>query len=247
MKACLFAFFVALIIIGCTSTVPSSREVIPPPSFDFTPPSQAAPASAGVTLGLVDPSYTEKDPQKTVVFSVYPFTDFQKNMGRDFEELLIARGFTTTGPYRSREEMTYPEKSGCDLTLTPSLDVSVEFPDVKTESVVMLLGDPQYKIHGNAVVRGRVTLNMLESLSGEKMWSKSIDISQKTVSWEGQKRYSAPPQTVDITDPVFQKNIAPILEDVYNAVMDAGWKYLDPQEIQIVKKQAMDVKEKKRY
>jgi len=236
---------------GCAPTAPkATAPAIPPPTFDFTPPQTAEPGSTNVVLALVNPSYSETDPTRSAVFAFYPFADFQKNMGRDFEELLVARGFTLTGPFPSREEMTFPDKNGCDLVLMPSLDVSVTFPRVQAESVVMLLEPTKYKVVGEASVTGRITLNLLESLSGEKMWSKSINIpaAAQAVTFAGDNRYETPPAaSVDVTDRGLHRALAPALSQAYAAVMDATWKYFDPQEIAVVKREAMPVKEKKRY
>lgn len=244
-----FLLLSGLMLSGCAPTAPKREAAVPPPSFDFTPPATASPGTAEVTLALVNPAYSEADPARNAIFRYYPFADFQRNMGRDFEEMLVARGFSVAGPFLSRDEMTFPDKNGCDLVLTPSLDVSVDFPNIRAEQVIMMLGDNQYKIVGQASVTGRITLSMLESLSGEKMWSKSINIPSATqaVAFTGTKRYNSPPAGVDPTDTGLQQALAPALSQAYQAVMDATWKYIDPQEIQMVKKEAMIVKEKKRY
>lgn len=241
-------FLCLWLVLGCASTAPKKEKAaVAPPSFDFTPPSQAEVASAGVVLALVSPSYAEEE----AVFDFYPFTDFSRNMEGDFEELLIARGFTVTGPFEAYDEMTFPDKNGCDLVLNPSLDISVNFSNTTSEQVIMLFGDNQFKLKGQVSVRGRIKLQMYESLSGEKMWTKSINIAEATqaVNWKGEKKYSHQPSSADIdySDQGIQKALAPMLSNAYSAVMDAAWKYLHPEEIQIVKKEAMQVKEKKRY
>ena len=113
----------------------------------------------------------------------------------------------------------------------------------------MLIGDNQYKVVGQVAVRGRVTLALTESLSGEKMWSKSVDIpaASQVANFTGERRYPAPPSGPDPNDPGLQKVLGPMMSTAYKAVMDAAWRHFDPAEIQIVKREGQIVKDKKRY
>ncbi|MFH1096483.1 MAG: hypothetical protein V1749_03155 [Candidatus Desantisbacteria bacterium] len=119
---------------------------------------------------------------------VYTDEDIEDPIVRDFQELLIARGFTVNGQFRSYEEMTFSEKKGIDLLLEPILQ------------------------------RGRRSLSIVESLSKEQIWIKNIDI------------------------PLNQNR-----EDAYLNFFQTVWKYLDPEEMKIVKEQAEKIRKKKVY
>ncbi|MCG8467638.1 MAG: hypothetical protein MJB57_05420, partial [Gemmatimonadetes bacterium] len=97
------------------------------PAFDYAPSIDREPASAGVVFALVRPQYAAGELTGTYTASgtprpeVEPFASFADNLAFDFQELLVARGFTVTGPYRSYAEMTYPERQTADFALVATL------------------------------------------------------------------------------------------------------------------------------
>lgn len=247
-----------IILASCAAT-PTKPEPETPayvPKFDFTPPSQAQTTSAEVTFGIVSPSYSKKEDW----IHHWPFNKFCENMAADFQELLSARGFTIRGPFKSYEEMTYPDKKGADLILEPSLEVDVAVPSesVRYEEHIVFLGTHQYTLSGDVVLRGRVTLSIAESLSKERMWFKSIELPQTVLRWQGTKKrpmlkasdgsYVLPANVrIDLDDPGFTQAIGKPIEDFYIEVLQTAWKHLEPEEMRIIKKQAQEIKEKKAY
>lgn len=233
---------VALLLAGCATTGRKvTKKAAPTPVFDWNPPETAATASAGVTFGIVGGSYSKEEDW----IDVYPFNTFRDNMRSDFDELMTARGFTTTGPFLNADEMTYPDKKACDLILEPTLDVQLTVGQVSAQEHVVLLGDNYYTLNGNATIGGRVTLSVVESLTGTRMWNKSVSVEKVTFPWKGEAKYATPPQGWYLkNEPGLQQAIAPHLERAYNAILDKAWDYLHPEEMAVVAKQAMEVKEK---
>jgi len=215
-----------------------------PPTFDFTPPSQAGPNSAKVTFALVDANYAQDEPWTAVA----PFNTFSESLSSDFQEILAARGFTVRGPFQRYDEMTFPDKKGSDLVLQPDLDVSV----TSTAKVVPTLFGKQ--LEATMVVRGKVKLEVRESLTGERMWFKDIKLTPATVECEG-KRYADSTQVPAsegqpaalLQDPKCANLFGPVLEKFYTDVMDAAWRYLEPEEMAMVKKQSQEIKTRKVY
>ncbi len=240
-KLALFA--VVLLVAGCATTGQQvKKEAAPTPVFDWNPPENATTASAGVTFGIVGGSYAKEEDW----IDVYPFSTFRDNMRGDFSELMTARGFTTTGPFRNADEMTYPDKKACDLILEPTLDVQLNVGGVTAEEHVKIIGDNYYTLNGDATIGGRVTLSVVESLSGTRMWNKSVSIEQATFPWKGEAKYVTPPQAGWYlkNEPGLQRAIAPHLEQAYNAILAKTWDYLNPEEMAVVAQQAMEVKDK---
>lgn len=238
-----FAVFISLYFWGCAPKATKNEETAYVPSFHFTPASSAAAGSADVTFALVNASYSENKPWT----SVWPFTDFSKNMSLDFQQLLSARGFTVRGPFGSYDEMTFPDKKGSDLVLQPTLEVSLDIIEPKYKEHINILGSNTYSLVGQAAIGGRITLSLMESLSKERMWFKSIDVPREVVSWEGEKEYNAPPNGADLSDPGIIKPLGPKLERLYAKIMQNAWSYLDPEEMKLIKKQAEEIKKKKIY
>lgn len=56
--------------------------------------------------------------------STRPSDTSATNVSVKTRERPTARGFTTTGPFPSLNEMTYGDKKGCDLVIVPELDVA---------------------------------------------------------------------------------------------------------------------------
>jgi len=227
---------------ACAPTTPKSKAPVRVPVYDFKPPETAAPGSANVTIAVINGRFAQSVPWATV----YPFPQIATNLGSDFNEVLAARGINTRGPYRSYEEMTFPDKSGSDLILQPSLDFLVSI-QAQPEEIFMLIGDNQWKLKGSGTISGRLDLALSESLSNERMWYKSIDVSSTSFTWKGEKRYKMAPGTADWTDPGLANAVAAAMEPVYQQLMNSAWGYIVPEELAIVKKQAEVIKAKKVY
>jgi hypothetical protein len=235
-----------LVILGSAPRPPQPPE--PMPIFDYTPPTNAVPNSGKVTFAIVNAHYSHEEPWTTV----WPFDVFSSNLGMDFQEILAAKGFTVRGPFDSYDEMTYPDKKNSDLVLQPDIDVRVNMTNPRLTSV-LLLGN---RLQADIVVSGRVTLSLRESLTGERMWYKSIELPASAPitcdteriypSGEQVPRSEAEPQVL-LGDRGFAKPLGPIMERYYKTVMEATWKYLDPEEMAMVKKQAGPLRENKRY
>jgi hypothetical protein len=104
---------------GCTTTKPATPAYVP--TFRFSPPETAAPGSAGVLFAVINARFSKnEDWTKEQLFAT-----FSRNLSADFETVLHARGYTVRGPFGSIEEMTYPDKQGSDLALSPTLELDV--------------------------------------------------------------------------------------------------------------------------
>jgi hypothetical protein len=218
-----------------------------PPSFDFTPPSNAAPGSAEVTFAIVNAAYSENQPWT----GVWPFNDVSRNMALDFQEIVSARGFSVRGPFASYDEITFPDKKGSDLVLQPALEIRLDIRNIsyvkQSPVFVGLRLRDRFSMKGEAVIGGRVTLSLMESLSKERMWFKSIELPQRVISWEGEKQYYEAQSGADLSDPSISRPLGETMKEFYAKVMQASWNYLDPEEMKLVKKQSEEIRKKKVY
>lgn len=234
---------------GCVPPQTQKAEADPyvPPTFDFTPLSNAAPGSAEVTFAIVNSAYSEDQPWTRV----WPFNDVSRNMALDFQEIVSARGFSVRGPFGSYDEITFPDKKGSDLVLQPTLEIRLDVRNIsyvkRSPVLVGLRLRDRWSMKGEAVIGGRVTLSLMESLSRERMWFKSIELPQQVIPWEGQKQYYEAQQGADLSDPAISRPLGETMKDFYAKVMQASWKYLDPEEMKLVKKQSEEIRKKKVY
>jgi hypothetical protein len=236
---------VLAVTLGCVAAPPPTPPVAR--SFVYTPPEQAR-QPLRITLALVRPSYLDaarlaREPQ----WAKDAAGAFTSSMQTDMEKLLIAKGFTVTGPYASLNDMTYPEKKGANLTLTPIVDISADARITGgTEAVGAFFAGRK---EGVITFGGRVVLKMLEPLSGEAMWLKGVDIepvqepfvvTYNIVTHKGQKREN-------ILSDTSEQAVTVALNKIYPIVMQQAWTYFNPEEIMQIKKQADEVRARKVY
>lgn len=234
---------------GCVTTdSPPPRYT---PSFDYSPQSQSPPASAGVTFAVVSPRF----PQSARLFRL-----FADNMASDFQEVLTALGFTTRGPFRSYDEMTYPDKEGSDLLLIPEVDFEPDLSQVRWSApppgLSILLtastgnNNSLQKASGEMIITGHLNLVVSESLTGERMWTKSVSTVPITVPVDTRAYYD-PADTTFLTlvenEATIYNSLARALEKFYTEVLHKSYTYLDPREMVLVSKKAREVRERKVY
>ncbi len=128
-----------LALMGC-ATAPPQKATPQAPLFQWDPPERALPKSADVTFALVSPRYSQDEPWT----KFWPFTDFSRNLGHDFEEMLTAKGYSFRGPFATYDEMTFPDKDGSDLVLQPSLDITLDVLNPTRRENVHILGPRTY-------------------------------------------------------------------------------------------------------
>lgn len=212
------------------------------PVFDYSPPVEAKPGSADVTFAVVGAVGSDLIPT---------LQQFGQNMAQDFYEILTAHGYTVRGPFRTYDDMTFPDKKGSDLVLIPDLQIIGNSSGIRWSQSfgVALLGGTAFTGEGSLVVSGRVNLVVAESLSREKMWTKSVDIPPITIVVEETAMYSNSNVPLDVLmkeDGIYN-DVAKALEAQYKTILARAYQYLDPEEMRIVKKQAQEIRSKKVY
>jgi Neuraminyllactose-binding hemagglutinin precursor (NLBH) len=229
-----------VIIVNCAPP-PSQLQPTLPPNFSYEPPSTATKA-LNLTIGIVNPQYktefggNESQSMKNL---------YSSSMGTDFEKIIIAKGFKTTGPFPSQNEMTYPDKERANLILVP--EIAIEIKKVVTAKIMpgglFLPG----KIDGYYSCNGFISLYLIEPLSGEKMWIKKIDLEPSQQEFHVKLFNDLNGNIVkderDSTDNG-EQIIQQLLERSYQEVMTKAWDYLDPTEISNLMPQVDEVRKK---
>jgi len=232
--------------LGCV-TMSEEPEESYTPTFDYAPPEQAQPRSAGVAFIVVG--------SQVVGPPVDIFQQFAGNLPADFQEMLLARGFSVRGPFPTYDELTYPDKKNSDLILMPRITFAVDTSALRwTTDVAATLfasgGVSYVKPHGNVTVSGRLDLIVSESLSNEKMWSKSVSIPAVVVPVRGTGSYRSrqvPLQLLLEHEKGLRWDLARKLDQIYKETLSRAWSYLDPEEMRAVKKQSLQIRERKVY
>ena len=221
---------ILLIIGGC---VPTNIEPEPPRAvvnFDYTPPSEAIPGSADATFAVVGTQFDTPIPL---------FKTFASNMPKDFGEILTARGFGVRGPFMTFNEMTYSDKEGSDVKLS----AEVEFDSDTSQIQYSTFGVPS----GSVTVKSHVNLIISESITNERLWTRSIAITPFTVNLKSRYVYETRVSlaTLLVNDNRFYSDVSIALEAQYTEIMNKIYGYLDPKEMAVVTKSARELRKKK--
>lgn len=201
------AVALSVAVAGCVTPAVDTGPRIAP-SFDYTPTQQAEPMSANITFAVVGTETIWGSKQRPNQFETPPplFERFSSSMAGDFAEILTARGYSIRGPFRTYDEMTFPDKEGSNLVLTATVDIAYDTSQIKpvavgsgigvVDAIDALLGtdtssDSRFRIEGTVHVEGRMTLIVAESITYEKMWTKSVDIQSIDVSFKGTQVYQS--------------------------------------------------------
>jgi len=238
----LLAFTIYIVfLVGSAAKMPVSTQ-LKVGNFDYTPPMVAGAKSTKIAFALISPSYAPNFQYTDVA----PFSDFKKRMEADFEELIIARGYSIRGPFVSRDSMVYSDKEQSDLTLAIELDVNINQTTPSPWLIVHRSRQPQFAYQGTIVLSGKVNLTIAEATTGEKLWAKSISLPQQSVTVASERSY-ANINVVPVSDPGIHNPLTVAMEQYYTTIMRTAWGHLEPIEIDNLKSQAKEIKKKAVY
>lgn len=237
---------VLLTVYSCGSASSTTKQQRVAKNYDWTPPSTAPAKSSQVTLVLVNPKYgrefkDEKDPI---------FKKFRKNMGIDFEELLVAKGYTIRGPFNSYDEIVFKDKQDSDLLMEVEIDFNYEAGQgvLKRSQnfTAAMFGKTAYDYYldGELYMGGKINITLKEPSTSEKLWVKSIPLEDKNIYLKTAK-YST--KNGFENDPKYLNTMENALDEYYQSSMNLAWKYLEPAELKQLKAQVKAIRGKKTY
>lgn len=235
-------------------------------SFKFDLPETKPAVSVDATIAIVDPTY-DKDTRVTHIDrsqgrskvigegefrrdeTLLPVArGFARSTTVDMEKILVAKGMTVKGPYGDIEEITYPDKKGTDLTLTPTIYLA---PKVIQE------GEWVYnygKVTRNITVEvsGWIAFVMREPLSNEKIWIKKLELD--TVRASNIVTATAvlqKPEYVHVPGQIEYNGsgeaVADALSQMYPIIMNKFLTYINGDEILSLKAKSQEIRALKRY
>ena len=274
---------ICTLMAGCASrSAQLPRETF---AFDYTPSKEAAPGSADVTFAVVEgrlgaliqqgvtqlPSqsitfwtgspawgYQQSVMQLSSQAPVPLFEDFASSMTKDFVEVLNAHGFGVRGPFKTYDEMIYPDKEGTDLILTAKIEFGLDDSGIKWGAAKNDKWDPGEPLHyfapsGSIIIKYHVNLAISESLTNERMWRKSIVITPFTVFIPKTPKFGEKLSSENLlaflmkSSNAFHSQVGSALVEQYDNIGNKIYVYLDPREMAIVKNQAMELRKRKVY
>lgn len=238
-----FLFLSSLLLMSCTAPRQATSSIQRlPPKFDFSPPSRVQSGEAGLTLALVNPSYVQKNAAENLIS---PYSDMAGKMGEDFQELMTAKGFTIRGPFGSRDEMTFTDKTNSDIALTVSINLEREYNRkyISKATFGSLLSQElgsSITMKGEIVFRPSLVITAYSPQYGELLWKKNITLKPSVFSYTGTKTYTEVPQWADELkqDNSVYNIISEELDKIYKEAMQLAWQQIDVAEMKTVATQA---------
>lgn len=250
---------VSMTLLGsCISSAPPK-----PKSPDYQPNFQYSVPDSGhkidVTVGVVAPQYSGDGVD---YWSRNKADEVGRSLARalrtSFTELFVAKGFNAAGPFDELDNMTFPEKKGCDFVIYPDLDISIAMsqrggmaPAAPTQEKRTTFSLGSLTSGGKSatptcsatlVTVGTIQLTVKEPLSGEKMWIKKVEVSQpsQNFSYEG-----ADCELQNGTLHGARASWAKAHEDMFQTVMKSLDRYVNAEEFRALKSQSLMLREKK--
>jgi len=274
------ALFTGLsVLVGGIACTPPQPEVQRPvvtaytPKYQFEVPKTELPGSAKATIAVVTYQTSRADNVSN---------EFNSRFVKDLQNVLVARGYGVKGPFVNKDELTFSDKKGSDFILTYGVAFTNSYADVQVSSEeakfrqlpeqegellwdgtymnLPLLGPTKNYSRGKACYykgglkdNAKINLTLVESMSGEKLWSKTIDISSDPEPFETSNAHAfiygmTPAEALAKTtfyDTGMTNAALKASDKVYNNAFTAIWKHLDPEELREIKKQADEIKSKK--
>ncbi|MDE0086521.1 MAG: hypothetical protein OXU23_12460 [Candidatus Poribacteria bacterium] len=225
---------VCIMMVGC---VPTNVEPEPPRAiitFDYSPP-ETMPGSANLTFAVVGAEIVGGKRGTPIPL----FKTFASNMTKDFGEILTARGFSVKGPFQDFEIMTYTDKEGTDLILTAEVEFSSDTTQIRSSSIG--------RLNGSIIVTCHVNLVAYESLTRNRLWTKSIAITPITVELISRNVYpnGASLATLLVNENKFHNDVGRALEGQYTEVLNRIYGYIEPEVMSIVGEAAKKLRNQK--
>lgn len=235
---------------GCSlmqlPTTPPAKQSF---SFDYKASAVQKPGSAGTVLALVKPNYGNN-------FKLGDnelFSRLRLSMAADVEELLIDKGFTIKSdqPFESLDDMIYDDKKVTDMAIRIELNPEFDGANGDWKTNYNLLGGPMtYSYSGTVSLIGKVNLTGIEPLSGQKIWSKSVNLPEiRNIAVRTQLVYASTSsnEILLFNDPGIYNAIGVAFAAQYEAVMNKIAAHFNPEEFRALKSQIKELKTKKTF
>ena len=244
---------------GCATSQTVSDVARISPNFDYVP-EQSGAASAKVTIAVIEPKLKTTGASRGAE-NTPMFRRFTSNMKDDLSEVVIARGYTTRGPFENYDSMVYEDKKSSNLLLTADIRFELDTDGLSLRqekrpvdlAYFLTLSDTglRNRLHGEMVLRSHINLVVSESVTREKLWTKSVSSTPVTFTIDHDRFY---PAHTSVTFSKLLKDdnrvynyYAKALSSLYTETLRKAYSYLDPNEMRDVIRAAAELRDKKVY
>lgn len=216
-------------------------------TFDYTPKESVKAGSINMLLAMIQPYYGASfQPGSSELFK-----SFRNAIGKDIEELIVAKGFNLKGPYSSFDDMIFDDKKRSDVII--QIEMTPEFSAVqgqwKSRYNPLVLGNFTYTYSGKVSLVGKINLTGIEPMTNQKIWSKSVQIpSIEDIVIETTGKYTRPLQGADVyEDPGIYNAVGKALSAQYAGIMNKVAAQINAEEFVSMQAEIKELKAKKGY
>jgi len=167
----------------------------------------------------------------------------------EIHKILISKGFTITSVFQSYDHMTFTQKRNTSALFFPQ--IVFEIHEKSQLEILQILVYTGKKIRGRLEADVTVNIVMLEPLSGEKIWVKSLPIEEIDEHIEYKpERYGGPDLNGFVVpeDLVFiAETMDKVFEEIGDQVVKATESYVEVSEFEFLNQDIGKLKKIKRY
>ncbi len=239
---------------GCSSPPPIAREAT---AYSYDPPKED---KVDVVAAVIRPSFSEAsmrslkdgtlrwanhkgDVYNEHVLGDSSFKDLQAALYKSLQDLFLAKGINTRGPFKSIEDMTYPDKKATDLVFHSAFDVNLKHSEVAREGRGFF--DNGVDWTWSIAISGNFQIKATEPLSGEVFWSKNLEFpGQAKITKFVASQGKASSQS---RNNALENACSEVMREFFKDAMTKIGRYLSAEELLRLKKMAGEVKAKKRF
>ncbi len=241
-----------VMVLAPTSTViaGSSGPDIPPaytPEYAYSP-SEVGGDGSTVSLAIVSPAYSDALLTSLNITSRPTVADdeYLAALERSLLDYFTTNKFAVSGPFKSVDDMTFPEKKQSDLVLEITVDVRPPDPNSELKTRIgrnAWSGDRTvWSADTEIGYRGAIQFTLWEPLSMQRMWTKSIDVSGSKVPLEFDETDS-----VDLVNRLWANALNRASDLAFDHTMGQVERFFHPDEIRLVKEQSKEIRDSKVY
>lgn len=196
--------------------------------------------------------------------------DMLKALPSALTDLITAKGMTYRGPFEQLDTMTFPDKKGSDLALYPEIELEAmwESSNFHAENRGFINGSTVGVCDVKLSSKGRVSFVVIEPLSKETLWRKTVNVDAQEVMVPNQtgqvcqmqiQKGRTPPEGIPLTSQALSNGSGPkldgelgntyrkMLEATFSSVMKGIDTYINTEEFAALKHQSQELREKKVY
>jgi len=187
-------------------------------------------------------------------------SQMNSNLLKSIEAIALQKGYNVVSAYDSIEVMAYEDKKKIDLLIIPEIQLQEEgniVPAVETPKSMSMVTIQKGKINytGQYKVTGQLIFQIIEPLTREKLFIKSVPYSTNPVDIDVIVEFDKPDQIAPASSIAYQAQQTAItnarnqaLENAYEKLIELVKTYLPGEEEAVnLAKQAKELKTIKRY